>query len=163
MRMGGGACCSCNPHSPIRYKNRCNKFLRERRQEAGRPRRPGRVMVGAGFYYVLGGDMNWWQLSNIALVAVWKKAVGIGAEEAVGSKVSRQLLGSLGFLSMSHPFLLLLDPTINLYLLQKKEGSQTIPLDSLRRWRRWKDGDSIGRELYVGGRTDLLHMVVVRL
>lgn len=52
---------------------------------------------------------------------MWKKAVGIGAGEAVGSKVRRQLLGSLGFLSMSHPFLLLLDPTINLYLLQKKK------------------------------------------
>lgn len=114
-------------------------------------------MVGTGFYHVLGGDMNWWQLSTITLVAVWKKAVGIGAGEAVGSKVRRQLLGSLGFLSMSHPFLLLLDPTIKLYLLQKKKkkGSQTILLDSLRRWRPWKDGDSIWWELCVGGRTDL--------
>ena len=85
--------------------------------------------------------MNWWQLSNIALVAVWKKAVGIGAGEAVGSKVRRQLLGSLGVLSMSHPFLLLLDPTINLYLLQKKRRQSDYPtwlpekMEAMEGWR----------------------------
>lgn len=138
---------------------------RERRWEAGRPCRPGRVMVGAGFYHVLGGDMNWWQLSTITLVAVWKKAVGIGAGEAVGSKVRRQLLGSLGFLSMSHPFLLLLDPTIKLYLLQKKK-KKAVRLSCLT---PWEDGGHGRMEIWSDGSSVLeaglifFHMVVVRL